>query len=103
MLRRKSRSASVSSDPNWASLSPFSLRPIIITTNANTIIAKLHDRMPVILPKDCYGLWLDSIREGFSFPEYMRPYDPYKMTVYPVGTMVNNVKNEGEGCIRKVD
>jgi len=33
----------------------------------------------------------------------MRPYDPYKMTVYPVGTMVNNVKNEGEGCIRKVD
>jgi len=42
--------------------------------------------MPVILPKDCYGLWLDSIREGFSFPEYMRPYDPYKMTVYCRGT-----------------
>lgn len=75
----------------------------IITTAANTIVAKLHDRMPVILPKDCYGLWLDSNREGFSFPEYMRPYDPFKMTAYPVSSMVNNVKNEGEGCIRKID
>jgi putative SOS response-associated peptidase YedK len=38
----------------------------IITTHANTIVAKLHDRMPVILPKDCYGLWLDSARQGFA-------------------------------------
>jgi|MTBAKSStandDraft_1061840.scaffolds.fasta_scaffold31292_1 putative SOS response-associated peptidase YedK len=75
----------------------------IITTNANTIVAKLHDRMPVILPKDCYGLWLDPAREGFSFPEYLRPYDPFKMTAYPVSNMVNNVKNEGEGCIRKIE
>ena len=71
----------------------------IITTAANTIAAKLHDRMPVILPKDCYGLWLDPVREVFSFPEYMRPYDPFKMTAYPVSSMVNDVKNEGESCI----
>lgn len=74
----------------------------IITTAANAIVAKLHDRMPVILPKDCYGLWLDSAREGFSFPEYMRPYDPFKMVAYPVSSMVNDVKNEGEGCMRRV-
>jgi len=73
----------------------------IITTDANTIVAKLHDRMPVILPKDCYGLWLDSARQDFSFREYMRPYDPFKMVAYPVSSMVNDVKNEGEGCIRR--
>jgi len=74
----------------------------IITTAANTIVAKLHDRMPVILPKDCYGLWLDSAREGFSFLEYVRPYDPFKMTAYPVSSMVNDVKNEGEGCVQRI-
>jgi len=75
----------------------------MITTDANTIVAKLHDRMPVILPKDCYGIWLDSTREGFPFPEYMRPYDPFKMTAYPVSSMVNDVMNEVEGCIRRVE
>ena len=40
----------------------------IITTVANTIVAKLHDRMPVILAKDCYGLWLDSVRQWSFFP-----------------------------------
>ena len=31
----------------------------IITTDANEMTEDLHDRMPVILPKDTYDLWLD--------------------------------------------
>lgn len=31
----------------------------IITTTPNSLMAELHDRMPVILPNDQYPLWLD--------------------------------------------
>jgi putative SOS response-associated peptidase YedK len=31
----------------------------IITTDPNSMMAPIHDRMPVILPKDAYDVWLD--------------------------------------------
>lgn len=31
----------------------------IITTEANSLISEFHDRMPVILPKESFELWLD--------------------------------------------
>ena len=73
----------------------------IITNDANGIVGKIHDRMPVIIPDQSYGLWLSST--GNSLQEFLRPYSPFKMTAYPVSSMVNNAKNEGEGCIRKID
>jgi putative SOS response-associated peptidase YedK len=29
------------------------------TTAPNELVALVHDRMPVILPRDCYAEWLD--------------------------------------------
>ena len=75
----------------------------IITTEANTIVDKIHDRMPAIFPQESYGLWLDPVQNGHHFREYLKPYDPFKMTAYRVSGMVNYVKNEGEGCIRRID
>lgn len=74
----------------------------IITTEANTIVGKIHDRMPAIFPESSYGLWLSKTNDGKSLRDFLRPYDPFKMTAYPVSGMVNYVKNEGEGCIRKI-
>jgi len=31
----------------------------IITTEANALIGRYHDRMPVILPNECFDVWLD--------------------------------------------
>ena len=73
----------------------------IITTEPNGIVAKIHDRMPVIIPNQSYGLWLSST--GNSLQEFLRPHSSFKMTAYPVSGMVNNAKNEGDGCIRKID
>lgn len=75
----------------------------IITTEANGIVGKIHDRMPVIIPAQSYGLWLSSASNGRNFLEYLKPHSPFKMTSYPVSSMVNQVKNEGEVCIRKID
>lgn len=74
----------------------------IITTEANTIVGKIHDRMPAIFPESSYGLWLSTTNDGKSLRDFLRPYDPFKMTAYPVSGMVNYVKNEGEGCIKKL-
>ncbi len=33
---------------------------LIITTTPNTLVAPIHNRMPVILPPEVYALWLDN-------------------------------------------
>jgi putative SOS response-associated peptidase YedK len=33
----------------------------VITTNANELVADIHDRMPVILPREAYDRWLSTI------------------------------------------
>jgi putative SOS response-associated peptidase YedK len=69
----------------------------IITTDANTLVRELHDRMPVILAPDDYAAWLDA---GIAkAQELLRPYPPDQMTVYPVNLRVNNVKNDDVECL----
>lgn len=76
---------------------------IIITTKANTLLAKIHDRTPVIIKPEQYGLWLAPHDKGTGVKELFRPYDPFKMTAYPVSGMCNNPKYDAPGCIKRVD
>jgi putative SOS response-associated peptidase YedK len=75
-------------DGNW--LQSFS----IITTDANELMAPVHNRMPVILhPKD-YGRWLD--RDAIRPPlDLLRPYESEAMAAVPCNSLVGNVKNNG--------
>ncbi|SEM05574.1 Putative SOS response-associated peptidase YedK [Syntrophus gentianae] len=36
----------------------------ILTTDSNELIAPIHDRMPVILPRDSASLWIDPEHQG---------------------------------------
>jgi putative SOS response-associated peptidase YedK len=66
----------------------------IITTDANQLIAKIHDRMPVILlPKD-EKVWLDPGLDMMRAIKMLHPYPPDDMKMYPVSTLVNNPKND---------
>ncbi|HEY8363396.1 MAG TPA: SOS response-associated peptidase [Tissierellaceae bacterium] len=48
----------------------------IITTEANEDMKKIHQRMPVILPKDVEGLWLDtSFRDIKTLKTLLKPYN----------------------------
>lgn len=48
----------------------------IITTEANKDMKKIHQRMPVILPKDVEGLWLDtSFRDIKTLKTLLKPYN----------------------------
>ncbi len=74
----------------------------IITTSANQLVRRLHDRMPVILAPGDYAAWLgeDTARE---VSELLRPYPSEAMRAYRVSTAVNRVKNEGPECIEAVE
>jgi putative SOS response-associated peptidase YedK len=75
----------------------------IITTTPNTLLADVHDRMPVILPNDFYDLWLDpGFQKTDGICELLRPFDPALMRRYEVSRRVNLVKNDDPACAEPV-
>lgn len=72
----------------------------IITTEANAVMAPLHNRMPVIVDPADYDLWLSN--EQFDMAELKRLLQPYpadEMAVYPVSSAVNSPRNQGSHLI----
>jgi putative SOS response-associated peptidase YedK len=67
----------------------------IITTEPNAMMAKLHNRMPVILPKETYELWLDPREQPReTLDPLLRPYPAEEMMHYPISTLVNSPAND---------
>lgn len=72
----------------------------IITTGANELLAPLHPRMPVIMPAENFGRWLDPREENTrNVQSLLRPYPAEEMAHRPVGTKVNNTRNDGPECL----
>jgi len=73
----------------------------ILTTEANQLARKIHDRMPVILTPDDYAAWLgeDPQREP---SDLLRPYPSEAMKAYRVGFVVSNSRNDVPECIEPV-
>ena len=68
----------------------------ILTTEANPLLKDIHDRMPVIIAKDDYNLWLDpGVTSPSQVADLMKPFDSRLMRMYPVSSKVGNVKNDG--------
>ncbi len=54
----------------------------IVTTEPNDLIALLHDRMPVLLPKDKEALWLDpKVRDPEALRPLLVPYRSAEMVI----------------------
>ena len=68
----------------------------IITTSANDLLRPIHDRMPVILPREMEDFWLD---ESVDDPDALRSvFDPYPddgLETYEASRLVNSVANDG--------
>lgn len=72
----------------------------VITTEANDIVAGLHDRMPVILPEQHYAAWLDPKNEKTDeLRRLLKPYPAEEMRAYPVSSRVNAPKNDDKSII----
>ncbi len=75
----------------------------IITTEPNELVRPIHDRMPVILPKDAEDFWLDSAVEDHTrLLDLLQPYQASEMSAFTVSTLVNSVKNNSPECIEPV-
>ncbi|AOV07208.1 hypothetical protein BI350_06410 [Sporosarcina ureilytica] len=67
----------------------------IITTEANDVVSDIHDRMPVILPKEKQEIWLNpAVQEPKHLKQLLQPYTSDEMTAYQVSTLVNSPKND---------
>jgi putative SOS response-associated peptidase YedK len=72
----------------------------IITGDANGLVERIHDRMPVILPPSMYDVWLDPAeQEREKLQPLLVPYPADEMWMYPVSTLVNNPRNENPACV----
>jgi len=84
----------------WERWKPDAGEPVetftIVTTDANPAVAKIHDRMPVILPMDAIDTWLTGPSE--SALALLKPYEA-GVDLRPVGKFVSNVNNEGPQCL----
>lgn len=65
----------------------------ILTTEANRVVARIHDRMPVIVHPAAFGDWL----AGRDVP--LGPYPPEAMTAFRVSTVVNSPANDDPSCV----
>jgi len=75
----------------------------ILTTTPNAVASAIHDRMPLILRKDDYDLWLDpGMQNVVAISELLRRFDA-RMKCYPVSTRINHAANDDEECSRPVE
>jgi putative SOS response-associated peptidase YedK len=75
----------------------------IITTTPNDLIAGLHDRMPVILPRDRFEEWIEPAPlSPDRLQELLVPHPDEGMEAYPVSTYVNKPINDGPECIVRI-
>jgi putative SOS response-associated peptidase YedK len=76
----------------------------IITTKANELVKAIHERMPVILPKEWEEVWLDPALDDTEYlKSLLQPYPAEEMNMYEVSTAVNSAKNDVEECVKPVN
>ena len=73
----------------------------ILTTAANGLMSRLHDRMPVVLEPDAWATWLGE--EAGDASALMRPAAETVLHLWPVSRAVNSVRNNGPEQLDRVD
>jgi len=72
----------------------------ILTTAANSLVRHLHDRMPVILRRDEFDLWLDrDIDDLNRLTELFHCCPADRLQEYVVSKDVNSPSNDSPECI----
>lgn len=67
----------------------------ILTTAANSLMAPIHDRMPVIIRPDHYEAWLDpDLKDVSKVQMLISAYPERLMEAYPISSRVNSPRND---------
>jgi len=88
------RPSGAADDADWL------LSCCIVTTAANALMLPIHDRMPVIIPRQHWAQWLDrSLQDPAALAPLMPPTDSADMQAWPVPRAVNQGSAEGETLV----
>lgn len=73
----------------------------IITTTPNSLMEKIHDRMPVILKPEAYDDWLaPGDQPAAAMLALLKPYPATQMKAARVSPLVNNPRVDSPDCIQ---
>ena len=87
-----------------AARDPDGVRTVaVLTTAPNATLARVHDRMPVILPVDLVDAWLDSETPPGDLVPMLGPAPDEAVRMWPVGSAVNRVASDGPELLSRVE
>ena len=72
----------------------------IITTEPNELMQNIHNRMPVILPRELEEAWLKE-NDELALKSMLRPFESKLMDCYPISRKVNSVANNTEEIVMR--
>jgi putative SOS response-associated peptidase YedK len=76
----------------------------ILTIPSKGFMEEIHHRMPVILPPDVYGAWLDLGNTDIPMLEALVASTHVReLSGYPVSTYVNSPRNNSPKCIEPLE
>lgn len=76
----------------------------ILTTKANVDVARIHDRMPVVIRQEDFSRWLDcKTQEPRDIVDLMKPIDDGFFEAILVSDKVNKVANMGADILEPVE
>ena len=73
-----------------------------MTTNANDLVARVHDRMPVILGEDALDAWVMPSGDGDALHRLLVPAPEDWLIATPVSPRANSVKNDDPELLQEV-
>ncbi|MGQ0765700.1 MAG: SOS response-associated peptidase [Gemmatimonadota bacterium] len=71
----------------------------VLTTEPNSLLQPIHDRMPVLLTADSFGAWLDPTTPEARLTDLARPLPSELLRAWRVSTRVNRSEEEGAGLV----
>lgn len=87
---------------NWRDPAGQDVRTFtILTTAANDFMRSFHDRMPVILHREDWPVWMErtEVPEPVLAGLMQRPFEPERMRSVPVSKVVNKPAVDSPECI----
>ncbi|AXA36868.1 MAG: SOS response-associated peptidase [Candidatus Hydrogenedentota bacterium] len=76
----------------------------ILTTEANSAMAQLHERMPLVVPRSLYAAWLDPATEAVGLLNDVRAHTrDLPLQMHPVSPAVNKPTFDAPECIAPVE
>lgn len=71
----------------------------IVTCEPNALLQTIHNRMPVILPRDAEAEWLDASTPAIALMAMLTPYPAERMQAVAVSKRVNSPANDDASVI----